>query len=346
MQIRYEIPSIPDLVVHRQKSAYKPFTKNTLKLDRCPKQKTITKFIKGKTRKLIVPCGKCAFCLHKRQNELILRCRNELLSSKSTIFVTLTYNNEHLKVSKDGEKIHGRLDYTDIQHFIKRLRSNYSYDKGSVLDFRYLVSGEYGDVFHRPHYHIIFFFKEDINLEYIHGLIKKSWQQGFIFPKRVEYSYDDNGHIVDNLSCTINSIAYCTKYVSKLEEKLKVSTPPFIKWSKGLGKDYVMNNPNIKKQYHDKNRISYTNKDINGELKEYACPIPIYYRNKVLSPAERYILTGDYFLSPQYANQLSVFEDYVLMEHLRNLGKVYEQKSKEKLNARIMKRKQKLSKCL
>lgn len=320
-----ELANNPTLVVNRQQSQYKPFTKKTTKLDRCSNQKVIKQMVHGKVTQLVVPCGKCSFCLHKRQNELILRARNEQLSSIKTIFVTLTINNEHLKY---GTEKQGRLDYTDIQHFIKRLRSLYKSRKGCILDFSYLVCGEYGDTFSRPHYHIILFIKEDIDIvDFYLNYLQPSWQLGFIFPRPDRVKETD-------LLCTINSIAYATKYISKYDERGNIEYPQFIKWSNGFGKDYVIINKNIFKQYRDKNRISYTNIDKRGELKEYSVSLPIYYRKLVFSPAEQYLITESYLNSLQYKSQLSIMKDYVLYNHLRNMGSVYEQKSKEKLNAR------------
>jgi hypothetical protein len=256
---------------------------------------------------------------------LILRCRNEYLTSKKSIFVTLTYNDEHLSYGTENQK---RLNYTDIQHFIKRLRSAYKTWKGSNLVFRYLVCGEYGSNYSRPHYHLILFIKDDIELLPFYQLLVNSWQNGFVYPRLDRCKESD-------LLCTLNSIAYATKYVSKYDEFQKeFEIPEFIKWSKGLGKDYVLNNRNIFKQYRDKNRISYLNKCKNGEYKEYSVSLPIYYRKLVFSPAEQYIITEEYINSLQYNNQLLIMKDLHLFNHLRNLGATYERKSFEKLQAR------------
>lgn len=48
---------------------------------------------------ITVPCGKCVECLKKRQMDLSSRCMREALKRGSMIFVTLTYDDEHLPLA-------------------------------------------------------------------------------------------------------------------------------------------------------------------------------------------------------------------------------------------------------
>lgn len=57
-------------------------------------------------------------------------------------FVTLTYDDDKLP-------FRGQLRYRDVQLFLKRLRK-----QGG---FRFFCTGEYGEVFFRPHYHLALF---------------------------------------------------------------------------------------------------------------------------------------------------------------------------------------------
>jgi len=59
-------------------------------------------------------------------------------------FITLTYNNEHLTP---------KLQYTDFQKFIKRLRRTLPHEKKISV----FVTGEYGEKTKRPHWHAIIF---------------------------------------------------------------------------------------------------------------------------------------------------------------------------------------------
>lgn len=118
-----------------------------------------------------VPCGHCPECRVANKRRWVGRCVAEMETSKYSYFVTLTFDNEHLRdVSK-----------RDIQLFIKRLRK--------VLACRYLAVGEYGSLSNRPHYHLILFTEDPISdLEifkrsnfplYKSAMISKLWSFGF-----------------------------------------------------------------------------------------------------------------------------------------------------------------------
>ena len=90
---------------------------------------------------LIVSCRKCQECLQVRANEWGVRCHHELQLHKENCFITLTYENNPIRLHKEH-----------MQMFIKRLRKKI-YQK----QIKYFSCGEYGDVALRPHYHIIIF---------------------------------------------------------------------------------------------------------------------------------------------------------------------------------------------
>ena len=66
---------------------------------------------------MLVPCGKCLHCKLNSAKMWSIRIMHELKSWDSALFVTLTYNDEHLP--KDNS-----LDKRDLQLFFKRLRKN------------------------------------------------------------------------------------------------------------------------------------------------------------------------------------------------------------------------------
>jgi len=94
-------------------------------------------------RELKLPCGQCIGCRLKRSAEWALRCVHEAQMHERNVFVTLTYDKEHLPES-------GSLDYRHFQLFIKRLRK-----AGHKL--RYFMAGEYGEENWRPHFHACLF---------------------------------------------------------------------------------------------------------------------------------------------------------------------------------------------
>lgn len=73
---------------------------------------------------------------------------------KNNIFLTLTYAPEHLKSP--------RLQYSDFQLFMKRLRELHTRDVTDPelkkeMEISYMVTGEYGEKDKRPHWHAIIF---------------------------------------------------------------------------------------------------------------------------------------------------------------------------------------------
>lgn len=91
------------------------------------------------------PCGQCMACRINKQMEKALRITHELQYHKDNVFVTLTYDDEHMPSNRSLVK-------SDVQKFMKRVRKYLGYDR-----VRYFLSGEYGDEYFRPHYHLIIF---------------------------------------------------------------------------------------------------------------------------------------------------------------------------------------------
>ena len=82
---------------------------------------------------------------------------------------------------------------TDVQKFIKRLRSRLHYDKEKVLSdvdpsersFRYFIVSEYGPGTYRPHYHGLLFFGDVRTAEAVRKLyLAKSWR--LCDPRRID----------------------------------------------------------------------------------------------------------------------------------------------------------------
>lgn len=94
---------------------------------------------------LTVACGKCMDCRLSYAREWAIRCVHEAsLYGDKNAFVTLTYNDEHLPHD------HG-LHYRDFQLFMHKLR------KSAPGRGRFVMCGEYGEQFGRPHFHAILF---------------------------------------------------------------------------------------------------------------------------------------------------------------------------------------------
>ena len=189
---------------------------------------------------MLVPCGKCIICRIAKRNEWTMRLIHELGYHEKSIFLTLTYDNEHLP--KDGS-----LCKKDLQKFFKRLRKNY---EGKI---KYFACGEYGDTTYRPHYHIILF---GIGFDYDFKVV---WPFGFVHKGLVERE----------------SIQYVCAYVEKKltgekgekAYKEKNIESPFRLLSQAIGKKYCLENEDsIKKKYEIK---------LNGKSRA----VPRYYSN-------------------------------------------------------------------
>jgi len=92
---------------------------------------------------ITVPCGKCIGCRIDHSRQWAIRCVHESKLHQASCFLTLTYDPEHLP---EG----GTLVKEHVQKFLRKLRKE-------VGSCRYYGSGEYGDNFSRPHYHLIIF---------------------------------------------------------------------------------------------------------------------------------------------------------------------------------------------
>lgn len=145
----------------------------------------------------IVSCGQCIGCRLERSRQWAIRCVHESQMHKDNIFVTLTYDEEHLPSD-------GSLRPQDMTLFLKRLRKHYCKQK-----IRFFQCGEYGELFRRPHHHIIMFgfdFQDktywttrDGYRYYISETLKKIWPFG--------------NHLITD--CTFETAAYVARYITK-----------------------------------------------------------------------------------------------------------------------------------
>lgn len=97
----------------------------------------------------LVPCGRCVGCRLELARQWTVRVMHEASLSDDNSFITLTYDDEHLRSDRS-------LAYRDFQLFFKRLRK-------SVLGrrVRFYMCGEYGvspgGGLGRPHFHAAIF---------------------------------------------------------------------------------------------------------------------------------------------------------------------------------------------
>lgn len=147
----------------------------------------------GHRRDLTLPCGQCVECRLERSRQWAVRCMHEAQLHESNVFVTLTYDEQHVPRS---------LEYRDFQLFMKKVRRRF----GAV---RFYMCGEYGERFDRPHFHACLFglflsdlvlFKDSEGVKlYTSKLLDSCWGRGFVTVGDV----------------TFESAAYVARYVMK-----------------------------------------------------------------------------------------------------------------------------------
>lgn len=94
---------------------------------------------------LRVRCGQCIGCRLDHSLMWAIRLTHEAELHDSSVFITLTYNDENLPYDLSLRKKH-------FQTFMKKLRKHFS---GTTI--RYFHCGEYGEKNFRPHYHAILY---------------------------------------------------------------------------------------------------------------------------------------------------------------------------------------------
>lgn len=137
---------------------------------------------------------------------------HELQYHEESMFVTLTYDEEHLPDSYS-------LDKAAAVRFLKRARKR-------LGSFRYFLAGEYGEKYGRPHYHaIVFGLGQDSSQEF-----SEAWGQGRCHFGYV--SYDSARYTCDYIQKDNRSTAYQMDYMTAVEK-------PFSIKSLGIGRQYA-----------------------------------------------------------------------------------------------------------
>ncbi len=229
-----------------------------------------------------VPCGMCLNCRVDRQNSLIDRAEWEYINYGCGAFVTLTFDDAHLNPyqfvdSKDGQ-LKATLSRKCGKDFLNRLNKQvkkFCKENGTTPlcrpDYKYILTGEYGDKFKRPHFHVLFF---GLDFAFCKRLFWNAWK-GY------------GGIQVDPIRA--GGIKYVTKYISSqtfgyqryyqytyhhLETPYSVHSTKF---GEGLYKSQLsyIKNHNGNYRWHNTDR-----------------PLPKYYKDKYLvlsSRSEQYL---------------------------------------------------------
>lgn len=154
-----------------------------------------------------IPCGKCLPCRLNHAQEKAIRAVHEAKMHKENIFLTLTYNEESL--------LSPRLQYSDFQTFMDSLRKKITRgitdsDLKKKLRISYMVTGEYGELNKRPHWHAILF-----NFSAPDARPKYKTEQGEqVFESEILTNLWGKG-MVEYGSVTMDSAGYVARYSAK-----------------------------------------------------------------------------------------------------------------------------------
>lgn len=225
-----------------------------------------------------VPCGQCMSCRLDYARQWASRCMLEMKKHdpNKCWFVTLTYDEEHLPAAREflhpvtGEyklsKFHS-VNKKDHQDFMKRLRKEYG------QGIRFFMSGEYGDVTYRPHYHYALFGIELNDLEFY----KKNWRGEYYWNSPKLREVWKNGEVIV-AKLEFDSANYIARYITKKQKGLNADMYEKI----GIDPEFCLmsRRPGIGKDYFDKNyEVLYETEEIilPGKNGSVVSRIPRYY---------------------------------------------------------------------
>lgn len=159
------------------------------------------KFAAGETEKarsthLQLPCRQCIGCRHDKASEWTLRMLHEQREHDASVFVTLTYDDEHYPTLGD-------LQYADVQAFHRRVRK-------ARGPFRFYICGEYGPLNQRPHWHAAMF-----GIDFERGDPAARGEAGEVCYQSPELEKLWGNGFVTVGDLTRESIGYVARYVTK-----------------------------------------------------------------------------------------------------------------------------------
>lgn len=197
-----------------------------------------------------VPCGKCIGCRLAYSRQWADRCMAEASEHESNYFVTLTYDDEHIKraITKDGVITdYPTLDKRDIQLFLKRLRKSYKQEN----KIRFFMAGEYGSQTARPHYHLIIFGLKLDDLK----LYKRTGQGFNLYTSDFLSKVWQNKGYVIVADVTWETCAYTARYILK---KQNGNSAEWIK-ENNIQQEFTLmsRRPGIGKSYFEKHKEDY-----------------------------------------------------------------------------------------
>lgn len=201
------------------------------------------------------PCGNCLPCRLYKRLVWTSRIMLESKSHKVSSFLTLTYSDENLPPRHS-------LRPDDLRLWLYRFRN------AAPRPFRYMAVGEYGDLYGRPHYHLVVF---GLSPDECNALAP-TWTGGFfqakpLIPERAQYI-----------------AGYTVKKLTKADDsRLRGRYPEFMRSSRmgvgGIGASFV---PTV-------SNILLTNKFVSEEIQMVGDVPSVLKHSGRLLPLGRYL---------------------------------------------------------
>lgn len=135
--------------------------------------------------------------------------KEKLISMSEYDNITMDELNKLHQISDDGRV--GVLVYSDVQRFFKRLRSRLyriPYVKATLAEkpLYYFCSGEYGETYSRPHWHILLYVPrmEWYGFEFFKRTVVSCWPYAYddITEKRFEFAISPEKYVSQYINCS------------------------------------------------------------------------------------------------------------------------------------------------
>jgi len=212
------------------------------------------------------PCGNCVGCRVRKARNWAIRLQNEARCHENNLFVTLTYDSEHLPKN-------GSIDPIHPEKFMRGLRKKF----GDGI--RSFGCAEYGDKRQRPHYHLILFnfnFPDLKKLKKIKGkqyysskIADQIWKKGLIAISTV--SYDTMNYVAGYVTKKLNGKKALKEYGGTIDAMGKVTYK--IQPERSV---CVSRMPGLGRAYYEANRRDYFPSD-KAVVKGFEVRPPDYY---------------------------------------------------------------------
>lgn len=152
---------------------------------------------------VVAACGTCTKCRAVRRRDVVGRALAESRSPacRAFTFTTLTYGHDDRYSNKVDHPHANRLEYSDVQKWIKRIRKRQIPGSKNKYRVRYMVAGEYGALKGRAHWHALLFWQSEPPQYSLEERWSEDpfWSEGFTNWQKAN----------------AKSIAYTAKYITK-----------------------------------------------------------------------------------------------------------------------------------